>query len=1039
MLLHMADLHINLSDTKDIEIVVNSLIQDLIKFQAQHNKKVNCICFTGDLIQRGDYGFKAENQFDLALKNFIYPLLLELELEFDMFFISPGNHEVDRTVIDSYLDFGLKSKLNNRNSINRFIDNLSPDHLERMHNFINFRDKNFTTHCIDKSLLFSTHKIDFSDFSIGIACLNSTWLSSGDNDFGNLIVGERQVDLAFDKIKNCSYKVSLMHHPTYWLKEEDKRYVDLSLNKFDLVLTGHLHDTKEQLNISSGNRTIFSSCGSLYQGRSDYNGYSIIDIDLEKQNITIYLREYQDKRRVFDKALSICENGQNTYPIRNNPITSVEKVDYVKKMKDEMTQKFNKTLITNITKSMAPKELKLLFVEPNLSRESEYRKEECETEQDLSWDKILESNNNIMFIGKKEVGKSTILYYFCLFYLERFSSKLKVPLIVDFNELPKGKDILLKHITKAIIEMTDFEIPFTKEAIKKMLKLGDCILLIDNFNLNNLKHLHALNEFIQNYPLNRYIITTNENIFHTINLHDFPSLYINYDQLYIRTFDRNKTRQLIRNWFSNREEIDIDILLDKITSNLYHINLPRTPLIISLFLAICEEQKDFVPINEAVLLERFIELILERISFKEAKLSTYDYLIKEDYLSYLAWEMVCNNRYCFSENEYYKLTIEYFEEQAFNLRESQFNSLFFEKGILIKHKERVYFRYQCFLEYFIAKKIQKDQAAYNFIVNNSHYTKFYNELIFLSGIQRNNQDLLNFLAHKIRKLALKIKNRINFEELNMFKLDSGAFDFDENIISELQDCKLSIEEKDKILDIDDTYIPEIQIINKDIKVEQEKSSSLINILVLYGRVLRNSELVNRDAKYKGLNLCIESFCMATALLLILVDKKLTYENLNKSIQPENKVEFIQESDIEIIRDILKVTVPLIFQNLIYETAGSRKLQQVILELMQRTSNDFLKFMYIFLYADLKLPNYMDYISKFVNQLNSKLLFQLAFFKLFYYYKFRDLSSKEESHILSIIGDVVLKIKKGNKFRKDLLIAKLKESNSGAKSFLLETK
>ena len=105
--------------------------------------------------------------------------------------------------------------------------------------------------------------------------------------------------------------------------------------------------------------------------------------------------------------------------------------------------------------------------------------------------------------------------------------------------------------------------------------------------------------------------------------------------VYLHSFRTNEARALTKKWFKY-DVIDVDSVLEKTLRTISKINLPRTPVILSIFLWILEKEEDFRPINKASLLERFIDLILEKFSTSEIRYAKIDYRIKVHYLSYIA-------------------------------------------------------------------------------------------------------------------------------------------------------------------------------------------------------------------------------------------------------------------------------------------------------------------------------------------------------------------------------------------------------------------
>ena len=94
-ILHISDAHIQKKDVLEIKEIVQKLINDINRVQIDKDIKIDLICFTGDLIQRGDRSIDDEGQWKIAQEILVEPLLKTLNLSQDRFVFVPGNHEVD--------------------------------------------------------------------------------------------------------------------------------------------------------------------------------------------------------------------------------------------------------------------------------------------------------------------------------------------------------------------------------------------------------------------------------------------------------------------------------------------------------------------------------------------------------------------------------------------------------------------------------------------------------------------------------------------------------------------------------------------------------------------------------------------------------------------------------------------------------------------------------------------------------------------------------------------------------------------------------
>lgn len=115
-IVHISDAHLQKKNVTDIKKIVEKLIVDVEKISGETEQTANLVCFTGDLIQRGDYAKEVENEWDLANEIIVDPILEKLNIKKDNFIIIPGNHEVNRNRIEKYSEKGFRG-ITNRQEI----------------------------------------------------------------------------------------------------------------------------------------------------------------------------------------------------------------------------------------------------------------------------------------------------------------------------------------------------------------------------------------------------------------------------------------------------------------------------------------------------------------------------------------------------------------------------------------------------------------------------------------------------------------------------------------------------------------------------------------------------------------------------------------------------------------------------------------------------------------------------------------------------------------------------------------------------------
>ena len=299
-ILHISDAHIQKKEETEIKEIAVKLFEDIEKVQLEYNLRIDLICFTGDLIQRGDRAEVGENQWNLAMDIFVKPLLSRLDLAMDQFIYVPGNHEVNIDKIVKATENGLKIKtIGEIDEIIREFDVSYNNRLSYFYNNISnmYNDSKFGT-------LGYSFKRSINGIKVGIVCIDSAWRSSGkgESEKGYLYIGIRQIKELYSQIEETELKICMMHHPLDWLEACEALEIEKMLTNFDIVLRGHVHDEDDKQIIRQDLKTVYSTAGKIYpidyaEGKAldGYNGYSVLNVDLNKNACTMYLRTYYGK------------------------------------------------------------------------------------------------------------------------------------------------------------------------------------------------------------------------------------------------------------------------------------------------------------------------------------------------------------------------------------------------------------------------------------------------------------------------------------------------------------------------------------------------------------------------------------------------------------------------------------------------------------------------------------------------------------------------------------------------------------------------
>jgi len=231
--LHLSDLHFGIepfSDeneelTEKKKRILNSLIEKLKDLDQEWHPDIIAIS--------GDIGFSGEEENYEMAWNWIYRLLIDLNLNIDRLILCPGNH--DRYIKDYIKYLNRKPRRRQPQPIypkiedaDKFLE--TPDIQElakRFYQFSGFCE----THNIPP-LIFNGKRSNLLGFreiqKLRFVVLNSSWFSlGGENDRGNIFIGLPHIvdmknnEQLINPDVTEEISISILHHPFEWLNQSE--------------------------------------------------------------------------------------------------------------------------------------------------------------------------------------------------------------------------------------------------------------------------------------------------------------------------------------------------------------------------------------------------------------------------------------------------------------------------------------------------------------------------------------------------------------------------------------------------------------------------------------------------------------------------------------------------------------------------------------------------------------------------------------------------------------------------------------------------
>lgn len=1031
-IVHLSDFHFSFGDLKDFKIfIINKLIEDLKK--ANIEKEIDCIAITGDLIDKGGKSFGSMDQAlasfdDIVIRNFEE----ELKIDRSRIFFAIGNHDVEHDKDSEIVEAGLAQTLNSIEAVNRFIDKGS-EGVKRIESFKKYEKDFYNENHFEKvditnfnsSFLF--HK---ESLSIGVCCLNSSWRCCGENE--KLILGERQITNCREIIENAELKIALMHHPINSLVEFDKKNVQgFLIRDFDILLLGHTHESSSfsMTTMQSKLLTINSPSNWSYNIRSEsnvyLNGYQIIDYNAKEDRIDIHHRKYSHKKEKY-VANTDCgdDSGKEEHkiPAKKEMEQWIVEQKITKNIQDIRLDEINEHLVTYFTNSNAPKTIKEIFVEPRLAY-WEMNEEEEEQEKYVAIEELCASRKNYLIFGSKEIGKTILLDKLLMKFADEINKYHLIPIYLDFSELKhtRFETKISQFCNISIRDMPDF------------LVRNKIVLLIDNFNFieENVVNFRRLEAFYKENSSSIRIIATSFSYMQgqaPINFLDLKP-QIDFFILHIKSFSATQIKKLISNWFRYNKDFDTPDKYESVLNILLALNLPRTPLAISMFLWIIEQQEGFKPQNQAMMLENFIELLLEKTSKKTVLSEKFDYTNKVRLLSEIAYEMLTSDKsgYCLPYNELSNFVHNRILKKKFDYKSVDIINDLLTKGIFVQEHNGtetiIKFRFNCFFEYFLMKKMEFDEKFLADVMTGQNFLKFHNEIDYLTGIKRDRSDILKHVLKTMNYLFSELNEKIDglkekHDTIFKKKSDSIASQLEDNFVIELNE-KRHVQTKE-MEEVEDKILDELPS-GKGVQRKKEKLNRMQKLersWIIAAKLLKNNEEID-DGELKSLAIKEIVKCSLSYSFLY----KYYLQRETKKTQDKNETSFYEEFLIDFL--------PFIHQIILRKFVGTAKLNVVIREYLEEViSNDNVtdleKFVVVFLYSDLEGRNSHKYISKFVKQIKKNYIYDAVLFKLISLYYFRSSTPESDKYYENILGDLLIKAKGIHKMNKGTIIQDYKK-------------
>jgi len=728
-ILHLTDFHLNKKTLNDWELSVKNTTINKLK-EIHLEKPIDLIAFTGDLIDVGGKEFGGATQaFQIFNVKVIEPIIKALNLSASQFFICCGNHDIVRDADGLRDELGSKNYFTSEEVITNFIIKAnktnSYEGIKRIEEYKKF-EYEFYKDVKNKvqSIFESSFKLSVNGLEVGISLLNSSWRCFGKGDFGSLLIGEQQLSLNLRYIKDCDLKIALIHHPLDWFSDVEKKIISGHITKdFDIVLFGHVHESSTTIQ-TGFNGTLFINVApsGLNDIRSDSrtfsNGFSIVERDIKTIKCTYWRYNHEQKKYVLNTDAGDQGIFEQLIPAPKSKAFNDIIQQVLQNIREDHFCELDEHFI-GVKAEVSQPSIKDSFVLPPINQGLASNSDVPNDE--LTLQEVTKTSEHIMFFGAQESGKTSLLYRLIREYVDEFNLIQKIPAYIPFDELGN------KEINTAIREY----LRCSSDNVKTLITENKLVLLIDNLNYsdgaNNRDRINRLHRFKKENPNIQIIATAENDIIGFIPPDHMQNCKIGFNYFYIGSLRSREIKIIMKQWLPGENELKADEKLEKLVNTFRSYSLPNTAMSVSLYLWSLENREK-KPINQAVLMEIYIELLLEKLSKENIYRDTFDFLNKMQLIAKIAHEMLIANRpnYTLSLSEFTKVIEEYLNKLVgFHYDPQVIISYLFKRKMFVKTSDNlIKFPYQCFFHFFIAKRMEYDLDFKNYILEEDRYFRF---------------------------------------------------------------------------------------------------------------------------------------------------------------------------------------------------------------------------------------------------------------------------------------------------------------------------
>lgn len=829
--LHISDFHMSGSQSYDADRVLGALCRSLPALRARSGQ-LDFVIVSGDVALSG----KAD-EYERATALFDR-LLSDAEIDKTRLFVVPGNHDVDRS-LNSSLSRTLDTPID---ADKYFSPTRDLQHvLLRQSGFILWYNSYFdgirSFPCASTCAPLEVATV--RDTPVAILLINSACFSADDFDHGKLLIGRRCIEeaLSGSAIDQASFRIAVMHHPLSWLSMVESSNIKALLrDSFDVILSGHLHETDIEQVQGATSGAIHLTAGASYQGSEWPNSAMICHYDGDQVGVLPiqFVDRPRDLWTVDPSVFPEDANFSRSFSISKPPNSSVAPRSGAGAALDgekgslsiaSRRRDWEDHLFTTPTG-------RLVYAEPRLMRNPQRGlEEESPDVEAIAISEIASGSNSYVIESGPELG-GTNLCRRLLYEFELIGSTCRY---YDAREMPNYK----KKIIGA----------FESDGMK----LGcHATIILDNFDLERDERL--VREISASEYVTRLIIVSTSRNLSAANV-DLTSLPYELTRIYLWTISREAVRGMSSVVFDTDDGSLIDGVVTKVYSDLLSLCIPLTPSNVVMYLRVLQREGDFSPINRVHILERYVGESLSRPS--DIYQGAFNYKDKIDVIASFVYSLYTNTISEFNDRIWFEFCDRHQRETLKEFDAAELLSELEESRIVYRHGDGIVFRYRFFFNFFLGQFLAARRSLLDVFIDSDAFLDVPGVVEVVTGLGTDNARIVTRLSNLLRGHLGEFENTYAPADFDPLADAVWADEEDEEdklwkpVQAALEKGPQSTEEIDRLKT---SLIAEARTQDQEVRFLKftELENSLFVVENLLADALRNSGDVTADIKLSAL-------------------------------------------------------------------------------------------------------------------------------------------------------------------------------------------